>query len=65
MLVHRGSRHRRLRNTSSKQFVVGHERRYHVPTRSVGGTPPATRRRGRHRHLIAGIIGQLDFESIA
>lgn len=36
------SRHRRLRNTSSKQFVVGHERRYHVLVRrrSVALRPP-------------------------
>lgn len=41
-----GSRHRRLRNTSSKQFVVGHERRYHVLVcrRSVALlSPPAAR----------------------
>lgn len=54
MLVHRGSRHRRLRNTSSKQFVVGHERRYHVLVRrrSVALRPPPA---------VAGIIGQVDF----
>lgn len=55
MLVHRGTDAYVTRPVSSLLWGTSADITYSFA--AVGGTPPAT----RHCHLIAGIIGQLDF----